>query len=344
MCFISGNRSIIALAALIIAAGGAEARQESLEPIDAYTSAWPPYVQAHADAPGPITDIVRTVFDDMGYEVRVRRFSFAYVYDKVERGQARAAFPFFETEDRIGEVLFSDPLFEVTSRIYYSKRAHPDRPPRLTGDEVFGNVSRYRFGGEIDSVLAEAEAEERVISFDTEAEALAALIDNRIGLLPMTDRVAREVLEREFAAQRALIAPMEGFDPPQPLKVVFPLGEEALRDAFNASLARLRERALIPVGDRRTETLEACSTVAVIVASDDLPLVTATKPGAEEETYALPQGSKVAVCEWSASLRARADDDRFFAIMNDTSRILVLDGPQAGRVLNVKNIHLAIAE
>ena len=94
MCFISGNRSIIALAALIIAAGGAEARQESLEPIDAYTSAWPPYVQAHADAPGPITDIVRTVFDDMGYEVRVRRFSFVLRNRRQDRRSAvlRSAF------------------------------------------------------------------------------------------------------------------------------------------------------------------------------------------------------------------------------------------------------------
>ncbi|XBQ17110.1 MAG: transporter substrate-binding domain-containing protein [Oceanicaulis sp.] len=344
MCAISGNKLLAALAALVFAAGTASARQAAPETVDVYTGVWPPYVEAQGAAPGPVTEIVRTVFDDMGYEPRVRRFGFAYVYDQVERGRAMAAYPFFETDDRIGEVLFSDPVFEVTSRIYYNRRAHPDGPPTLTGEEIYGNVSGYRFGGEIDRLLAAAEADGRVEPFENEQEALAALIDGEIELLPITGRVAREVLRRDFASERALIAALPQVDDEaQPLKVIFPPGADAMRDAFNASLARLQQAELIPLGDRRTGTLAGCDTVAEIVASDDVPLVLATNP-LTGDRYALPQGSRVAVCGWSTSMTEAAGDNRFYAIMSDTSEVLVLDGPQAGRELLVENMHLAISE
>lgn len=342
MFSIRKNNALIAAACLSVSLHQTAWSQSGPEDaaLTVYTGPWPPYVQTGSPPTGVITDIVRTVLDDMGETPDIRQFNFAYVYEKVARDEASIGFPFFQTSDREGQVLFSDPIFEVRSRLYYNRRFLDEAQAQDVASRTLGVVRGYRYGGAIDDLVRHAQESDRITVYDTEPEALAALIRGDVQLLPMAEHVAYALLEQRFSEEQALIAFRQDLDPPQSLHVIFPPEAQTLRDRFNASLSRLQQSQTLSSQDRATQTPARTNAVANIIAYDDIPIVLAT--GADGQTYPLAQGVSVVVLEWSDSMIGAAQDERLYAIMSDASRVLVLDGPQAGRELDVKNMHLAI--
>lgn len=334
----SWSNAASALAILLVLAAAGSVRAQELDSIDVYTGVWPPYVEAGDGRPGSVADVVRVVFDDMGYDARLRRLDFAYAYHRMETGRGPAAFPYFRTEDRIGEVLFSAPLFETTSRIYFNRRHLTEAEAASSGDRRLGTVRGYRYGDPIDARL------EGATVYASEPEAIAALLNGEIDLLPMTERVAAAILERDFPDEAALVRPLPDIVARETVHVIAPDTEAgaALIAAFDASLERLRAAGVISAADPAIDTPSRRRTVARVVASDRAPVVLGRD--ADGAVYALPQGTRVAVLEWSGRLQGPMTDDRLFQTMTEASLVLALDGPQAGRELYVENMHLAISE
>ncbi len=308
-----------------------------------HTGVWRPYVGAAGEPPASAERIVRLVLDDMGAEPVVRRTGYAYAYFTVREGEASAAFPFFETEGRRDEVVFSTPLFQVNNRLYYNRRFHD-----LSGEDAdlsnlrFGRVAGYSYGEALDRVTTDP------VTFQTEVEAMQALLANTIDILPMTDAVATATLERHFPNRQQLILPVVSVDPaPSSLHVIAPDtdGGRAFIAAFDASHARLTQAGVIVAVDPTPASpAPAQGDVAELVASEGFPVVVGVDASDAARHFAVPQGTRVLVTEWSPRIQRPADGEGLYQTMVEESLVVVLNGPHVGKELRVKNMHIAIVE
>lgn len=318
--------------------------------LEVYTEYWPPYVNEAGAELGTVARLVRIVLDEMGYAADWRYFDYNYSYHKVRTGRAMIAFPFFRIGERPNEVAFSRELFRATSRLYYNQRftRSGDVEEKLQRGR-FGRVSGYRYGETIDPLVADA------TEFQTERAALQALLDDQIDFLPMTERVADEILARDFPNQLQLVSPVEDIADPATLHVIFPATPEgeALRDEFDQALERLLlgENAILNGADDAARPRAAPLTIASVVASEGFPIILARRAenGSEDGAgqrrfYAVPQGTRVAIVTWSERIAGEMTDDRLFRTMMDETLVVALNGPHVGREMYIRNMHLAIVE
>ncbi|MEM1129046.1 MAG: transporter substrate-binding domain-containing protein [Pseudomonadota bacterium] len=213
------------------------------EPIDVYTDYWPPYVNHEGEELGEAARIVRLALDNMDADVRWRYFDFAYGYHKVRNDKAPLSFPWFWTNERADEVAFSKPLIEATSRVYFNRQFNKFVPgePVDFGTCRLAKVAGYRYGPEVDAVFETAE------EIQTEIDAIAALLNGDIDLLPMTERVADAILRANFADRRLLLLSLDAPVATSNLYAVAPNtpeGEERLQ-RFNQSLVKISELGLV---------------------------------------------------------------------------------------------------
>lgn len=326
------------LAALALFAGTTGAQ----EPLRAYTEEWPPYVRAPDEPLGGAARIVRLVVDNMDRRAEFEYFDFGYSYRMVKEGRADLSFPYFRTAAREGDVLWSEPLFSVRNRVFYNRRFHDFS--RAGGDFSglrIGRVAGYSYGDAIDAMLDDP------VVFATEVEAVEALLNNSIDLLPVTDAVADAILAESFPNRRELVRAAAGVESWSTLHVIAPKTAEghALIAAFNESRAELIAEGLIADRDLSAEGAFArAEDIGEIVVSEGFPIVVGVDPGDPSRHYAIPQGTRVLMLEWSPRIAEPSRTDRLYQAMTDQSRVVVLNGPHVGRELLVKNMHIAIVE
>lgn len=322
------------------------------EPVEIYTGNWPPFVRGGDAALGSAAQVVRAVFHNMERDASFQDFGFAYSYLAVKKGTVPAAFPYFQTSTRREEVLFSTTLFSVRNRLYFNlqfndfSQAGAD-PAALR----VGRVSGYSYGERLDVGLAPCPLSEveRCPVFASDTEAVAALLSDRIDLLPMTDTVAAALLAADFPDQAQLLRPVAGdaFDSVSSLHLIAPDSPagRALIEAFDASHAELLSSGVIPATDVSPASDGArTASVVRIVASEGFPIVVGVDVNDSDRFYAVPEGTRAIVLDWSDKIALPAEDDRLYGVMVDQSIVVILDGPHVGRELRIRNMHLSIAE
>lgn len=325
------------LAAFFALTGGVAAQA----PIKVYTDDWAPYVRSHDDDLGSAARIVRLVLDDMGREADFEYFDFAYSYRLVETGRAPLSFPYFRTPAREGAVTFSAPLFKVRTLVFYNRRFHDLTECNGALREMkFGRVAGYSYGDEIDAFINEP------VMFASETEAIEALLAGAIDALPMTASVASAFLEERFADRRELVQAIENCESEATLHVIAPKTQEgqALIDAFNASHARLLQAGVIVDVDQSALTAFARKDdIAELVAAEGFPVIVGVDPN-DGAHYAIPQGARAIVLEWSPRISEPSQNDRLYQTMVEESLVVILNGPHVGKELRVKNMHITIIE
>lgn len=345
----TGNfaNKVLAVVALAATAAGVSAR----EPLEVYTGHWPPFVGI-GDEGGSATDVVRMVFHNMGRDARFERQGFAYSYLAVKKGSVPAAFPYFATRTRREEVLFSQPLFTVRNTVYYNLQyrdfsAGEADPATLR----VGRVSGYSYGEGLDAVLATCPVSdaERCPVYGAEADAVRALLADQIDLLPMTDSVAAQILAADFKDEALLLREVPGrrFSGRSTLHLIAPRtpAGQALIDRFNASHAELLAADIIPTADNSlAATGKRGASVVRIASSEGFPIVVGVSASDPDQFFAVPEGTRALVLEWSDKIVSPAVDDRLYAVMVDQSLVVILDGPHVGKELRIRNMHLSIDE
>lgn len=322
------------------------------EPVEIYTGSWPPFVRGGNEALGSAAQVVRAVFHNMDREAVFQDFGFAYSYLAVKKGTVLAAFPYFRTGTRRDEVVFSTTLFSVRNRLYFNLQFNNFSQAKVDpAAHRVGRVSGYSYGDTLDAGLGPCPISdsERCPVFGSDAEAVAALLGDRIDLLPMTDTVAAALLASDFPDQAQLLRPVpdDAFDSVSSLHLIAPDSAEgrALIEAFDASHAELLGAGVIPANDVSPAS-DGTRTASVvrIVASEGFPIVVGVDDSDPGRFFAVPEGTRAIVLEWSDKIAAPAEDDRLYGVMVDLSKVVILDGPHVGRELRIRNMHLSIAE
>ncbi len=136
-----GTSGIVTLLVMILlcapAAGGTEKK-----PLLIATGEWPPYTSDTMENQGIATGIVRRAFRQMGVTIELVFYPWARCYESVRTGKVWGAFPYARTEERAGQVDFSDILLYSTSKLFYF-----DRPPKDLRFKTLADLVPFRIGG-----------------------------------------------------------------------------------------------------------------------------------------------------------------------------------------------------
>ncbi|MEM6639829.1 MAG: transporter substrate-binding domain-containing protein [Pseudomonadota bacterium] len=342
------NKRLFIAALALCLCEAASAREQ----LSVHTGHWPPFVGHDNTEPGIAADVVRQVLLNMDVEMVLVREGFAFGFFAVGKADAAAAFPYFSTPSRREQVLFSAPLFTVRNTVYYNLQFNDFSNASADPAELrVGRVTGYSYGEQIDEALSPCPATDlkRCPVFASEADAVRALLSDQIDLLPMTDTVAARILDDRFMDEAQLLREVSDtrFSGRSTLHLIAPRSDEgrAFIRSFNASHAELLEAGVIasaaadPAPHRRRGT-----SVVRISAAEGFPIVVGVAADDDGTFYAVPEGTRALVLEWSDKIASPARDDRLYAVMVDQSLVVVLDGPHVGKELRIRNMHLAIDE
>ena len=320
----------------------AQAGSLSDEPtvIDIYTGTWLPYINEQGQPLSDDSVLVNLIAMEAGYRLNWKYFPYAANYDLVRQKKALLSYPYFKTGNRSKEVVFSDPIFKVTSQLYFNRQYRDAAGfDKDLSEYRMGKVSGYSYGAQLDALLAKA------VNFSSERSAIAALLNHQIDLLPITEEVAEATLERYFPNRKQLLQPLPLEQPYQaePLYIIAPDSAEgkALIERFNAALSSLRERGVISVTTRELQRYKKPD-FAELITAEGYPVILGQTERDDEAAsyYTLPNGTLVLVLEWSERILQSSRTDRLYMNMVDLSRVLVLNGPHVGKELFVKNMHI----
>ena len=218
------------------------------------TGEYPPYVSEHLENYGPLAQIVREVFSEMGYTVRFCFYPWIRGEERVRAGLAFGTFPYRSTPERRGNFNFSEPMYTVRARLFYYVPNHPEGVVINSIDDL----RNYRIGGMLgswyNSYFHEAQvAIENVNSMELNFQKLRrGRIDLTIEEENSCWSIIRELYPEEVDNFRAIDSPIAPEDPNNLCLMVsrsYPDSSRILNE-FNEILQRMREAG------RRREILE----------------------------------------------------------------------------------------
>ena len=352
MCIGSLRNSVLHAVALICLSLGwtPEARAQSDTPIVIYTDTYRPFVQPEGMPDGEGMRMVRLILENMdqSFELRYRDFGFSLYSTQVSPGTA--TFPWRKVPEREALFHFSEPLFETQTRVHFNRQTFPDglTETQLSGITL-GQLEDYAYTGSIATLFDTASgAGNSIRVYAREVEAIRALLVGEIDALPLPSTVIQATTTTQFPNHVELLDSVEGISEPFPLHMIAartPEGE-AFISAFDASYARLREAGVMAGPITGLEPVDTdFGETAELLAAEGFPVIVGRLEQDDGNAfYAIPQGTRALVLEWSDTILNASRTDRIFKTMVDETRVLILNGPHVGKELFVKNMHITVLE
>tara|TARA_R110002124_G_scaffold34230_3_gene112642 strand:- start:176 stop:1228 length:1053 start_codon:yes stop_codon:yes gene_type:complete len=325
---------LLSLSCLLVPAHGNEK-------LTILTDSWPPYINAEGDTSGSAARLIEILYDFEGIKTSWHYMPYELSYLKVKNQKAVLSFPYFKTPQRSQEVLFSQPIFSVTSKVYFNRQyLTSDAAQQAYADKKrIGRVSGYSYGESIDKELTEATV------FASEKQALTALFNNVIDVLPMTEGVMVQQLNDYFSHRKQLIIALDGIMETSSLHVIAAknlAGKRAI-EKLDRVLAYLIEEGVSSLPT--ASVVEAAPVdVAKLITTEGYPLIIGqtAESGNDIAYYTLPQGTQALVLEWSSKIVHPSNTDRIYKNMMDLSKVVLLNGPHVGKELFVRNMHIEL--
>lgn len=304
-----------------------------------YTDTWSPYVEP--DGKGSSQKVANIIFNEFGGKINWFYFPYDYAFYLVRTKAVTASYPYFYTEERAQSVLFSDPVFKVSSYFYFNRQFNKKNDVltanALAKDIRIGMVSGYSYGKEIDSLLTKATI------FTDEKVALQALLSGKIDVLPMTESVLNHYLNNYFFDESQLIVKLKSIHAEQTLHMIASKTKagEDLINQVNRALTTLKKNEISSIA-LKTTPLKEVADHAVLESTDEFPVILGREKPNDSDYLALPAGTKAIVVRWSDKFTNKNKGDRIYKSMMSESKLVILNGPHIGKELLIKNLHIRI--
>ncbi|WP_440876798.1 substrate-binding periplasmic protein [Thalassotalea sp. PLHSN55] len=309
--------------------------------VNLLTDVWPPYINEDDKAKGSAAKLVELLLNHQKVATNWQYMPYEYAFDQVSSQQANASFPYFKTAQRQAQVLFSQPVFSVTSRVYYNRQfLNASQAEKAFNDKKrIGKVAGYSYGETIDQELTQAH------EFASEDQALTALLNNDIDVLPMTEGVMNHQLSTNFPQRKQLIVALKNIADKSSLHVIGAKNTqgETIITMVNTALNYMQQQGMTSLLST-TSDVAAPVDVAKLVSSEGYPLILgqSSASGDNIQYYTLPQGSKVLVIKWSPKILQPSHNDSIYKNMMDLSKVVLLNGPHVGKELYIRNMHIEL--
>lgn len=321
--------------------------------IDVVSGDWHPYTSAQETTEAE--RLLQNLLLIQGIEIDWAYPGFDFAVQHLRAGVADAGFPFFKTEERARNFVFSDPVFEVRNSVIYrsdhsdlvealeNTDMHSDPNHRLWQTFRFGFVSGYSYWG-----FFAGEPPENSVLFTRERDAMRALLDGEIDLLPIETRVWQSLALRHFPNRLYKIAEVQALAWQESVHLMAPQTEagEALVAAFNEPLAHYRQRNPNTQFDMNMSSLaEVLGQGTVRLRATQMqPLIKghSNGDGKEDNVILIPEGTSALVLSWSESFFSLKNSLSTIKVLKDRTQVLLVNGPHVGKTVHVENAHLEI--
>ncbi|MEM9937815.1 MAG: hypothetical protein AAF768_03120 [Pseudomonadota bacterium] len=337
------------LAFLVAASGFGAAAQIETETV-VFTDVYRPFILPEAEPAGEGTRMVGLILENMKQPYQIRYIDFAYALYAVETTPGTATFPWRKVAEREDKFHFSDTLIETETRVYYNRQTFATPPKRSDLSALnIGRVEAYAYTEGVEALFEEAASRPDTIkTYPGEVEAIRALLAGEIEILPLPSTVMEATTATNFPNQVDLLDTVEGISPLFSLHMIAPrtaAGKDFI-DAFNESYRSLVAAGVLTGPISGTEAMETgFGETAELVVSEGFPVIVGRRGlGGEDQFFAIPQGTRVLVLEWSETILRPSKTDRIYRSMVDETQVLILNGPHVGKELFVKNMHISVLE
>jgi len=297
---------------------------------------------------GIAVEIVEHVLGNMHYHPHMVFLPWGDIEPSLHKGQIRLSFPWYDSEERRSKLLFSSPLTQSTTVIYYNH----EQIRRAEDFKRYGDLGQCRPPCRLGLVegYAYPEGVERFreyadISPDVEA-AFEKLIGGKIALLPVDQEVAFHLLKNRFPQRRHRVAILPEME--QASRDLYLVGakteeNEAFLKNFDAKLKEFQGSHLYHRVRSRYQPKELGVPEVRLTAGGSYPLVFGTKREHDsiDDVVLLPQGSRAWVLQWHPSFH-QPGKLNLQEQMSQKSLVKIMRGPQRDRVLWVPNIFITI--
>lgn len=300
------------------------------------TNQWAPYINEKNQPLGTAADLLRQILVQEKHYIDWQYQNYDLAFELVSKGKQQSAFPYFKTDEREKQVLYSLPVFSVVSHVYYNRQRENQLDLSQLTRHKFGRVAGYSYGQVMDKYLGKA------IIFKTEKDALESLLNNDIDFLPMAESVMNTMLNNSYHDQALLIKKLSALSEKDSLHLIAPMTKEgqALIKVVNQLLVQAKNiESLQPDPVERYKPKD----IARLITAEGYPaIVGQASLSNSTEYFTLPQGTRVLVLQWSDKILEPSASDRLYKSMIDLSHVVVLNGPHVGKELYIKNMHLEI--
>ena len=331
---------------------GSAVAEPATQPWTLYTNTYRPFVTPLSEPDGAFARQVRVVLADMGGGHAIEHIDYGYAFHATLHKSHVATFPWRRSPERDKQFVFSRPLAQVETVLFYDRRAFPEglASDPLQGITHIGLVAETEYGGDVGAMIARARRSGiEVHTFPAEADAIAALLSKRVQIVPMPRAVKAATMQSLYPLQQRLIQADDRVRETFTLHVMGPDTDKgrAFMDAFDATAARLQNAGVIePYTYVRKEFDWDLAPAARLVTAEGFPIIIGREVvDGRNQYFALPPGTRVLILQWSDAIRTPSPSDQtLYPLMMDETLVLTLDEPIVGRSLYVKTMHLSLAE
>ncbi|EKD25495.1 MAG: extracellular solute-binding protein [uncultured bacterium (gcode 4)] len=172
---------------------------ENKEQLIFVTSEYRPYVyMENGEIKGIVGEMMTTTLDEMGADYDILVYSWTRGQYLLDMGEIFGAFPYAITDARLEKYIFTDSMLDVKKAkdifYYYSEDT------QALSNLEFEDLQKYRVGG-IGGYYYLDDLDQLGISYDlssNEAECFKKLVEGRIDLFPIDERVGDDFIKRNY--------------------------------------------------------------------------------------------------------------------------------------------------
>ncbi|MEP4890455.1 MAG: transporter substrate-binding domain-containing protein [Aliiglaciecola sp.] len=333
-----GKKLFLLMALLLSATFQTERGYAQDASIEVLTDVWAPYINPQSEPMGRAAKVLDTIAAYAQVNINWRYVPYRDAALLLERQKAHLSYPYFYTQQRAEKHYYSKPIFYLTSRLYFNRHFVSSELANNYESLTIAKVAGYSYGEEIDKIVTDAQ------QYETEEDALIALLNNEVQILPMTEGVMNNLLDTRYAEQKQLIIPVDNVKDESSLHIIASKTAEgkALIEQFDQAITmRLNgeDAQLQP-----TQNLQQKVDLATLVTSEGFPAILGefTNKNGSIDYYTIPIGTRVIVLQWSSKILNPSHSDRIYKNMMETSNVVILNGPHVGKELRVKNMHIQL--
>ena len=233
-----GRAAAFLLAGFAGAGGAAWADSLKLVTGDDYA----PFTTSAKASGGLATDIIRTVFRDMGYSTEIEFKPWKRGYQDAAAGKYLGTFPYAKNEKRLEQFDYSDPLYEV--KLYFfaaeGSDAKFDSP-----DDLNGKTFCVPLGYNPVKLIAMEEAGTiaRLVRPQSLSNCFQMLKKNRVDFVRVNDMIGWSEINKTFGGRDGFRLLERPFDQGSAEYLIIAKGTEGgldLIDRFNETLAKMK--------------------------------------------------------------------------------------------------------
>lgn len=303
------------------------------------TDEWFPYTSKQQD--GFLDQLLKEILTHQNVTYTIKYNSFENGYLSTINNKYNATYPYFLTENREKEMLYSEPLFEVKNVLFYNKENFKEDIKGIYNKKI-GFVRGYAYNNiNIKKFKNPVYIENELVAFDK-------LNNGEIDLLPGNQLVGTHIIKRFFNDFYSNIDVIthEDYISEDSLYFIMPKSaeNEKFLQSFNASLKYLKQsgkyKELLLKNSNLINT-NLSSVVTLVNNTETFPMVVATDSLDSKQRYIIPRGTKAIVIQWSKHFKEKGLIKVYDEMFKKT-KVKIVNGPLKGRILYVENMYIEI--